>query len=508
LGSKNYILALDEGTTSSRAIILDREGVLRGAGQFSFSQIHPASGWVEQNPQQLWGAQIRSIKAAVQAAGVDLGRIAALGVTNQRETTLLWDSRTGKPVYNAIGWQCRRTADLVEALKKEHGDLFRKKTGLIPDSYFSGPKVAWLLDNIQSLRERAERGEILFGTIDTYLIYRLTGGAVHATDCSNASRTLMFDIRRLEWDSELLEILGVPESILPETKPSCGVYGYTDPEVLGKSIPISGVLGDQQASLFGHAAFREGESKCTFGTGNFLLMNTGKSRIPSGKLLTTVAWSLGGEVTYALEGSIFVTGAAVQWLRDSLKILRSSAESGTLAGSLSGNDGVYFVPALTGLGAPYWDQYARGAIVGITGGTTRAHLARAALEAAAYLTRDVADAMRSESKLSVERLRVDGGLARNDFLMQFQADILGYSVERRRDVEVTARGAAYMAGLAVGFWKGLKELGKIKAESDEFKPVMNENKREALYRAWKSAVARSLNWEKAVNDVARFKLER
>jgi len=500
MNSKDHILAIDEGTTSARAIILDHEGVLRGAGQFSFSQVHPAPGWVEQSPLRLWSAQIRSIKTALKVAGINLGRVTALGITNQRETTLLWERRTGRPVYNAIGWQCRRTADLVEELKGEYGELFREKTGLILDSYFSGPKVTWLLDNVPGLRERAERGEILFGTIDSYLIYRLTGGRVHATDYSNASRTLMFDIRKLEWDSELLEILRVPESILPETKPSCEVYGYTDPKVLEDSIPISGVLGDQQAALFGHAAFREGESKCTFGTGNFLLMNTGPRPVQSRKLLTTVAWSLGGKVTYALEGSIFVTGAAIQWLRDSLKILKSPSESGLLADRMAGNDGVYFVPAFTGLGAPYWDQYARGVIVGITGGTTRSHLARAALEASAYLTRDVVEAMKPDSQLNVERLMVDGGLARNDFLMQFQADILGFSVVRRRDVEVTARGAAYMAGLAISFWKSLDELRAIRAESDEFKVKMDENKREALYGAWKAAVERSLSWARMVEN--------
>jgi glycerol kinase len=490
---KGYVLAVDEGTTSARAMVFDHDGAIRGTGQYSFSQIYPEVGWVEQSPTSIWGAQLRSIRAALRESGVGPGEIAALGVTNQRETTVVWDRRTGKPLHNAIVWQCRRTADAVEALKREHMGLFKEKTGLVPDSYFSGPKLSWLLENVPGLMEKAAKGEALFGTVDTYLVYRLTGGRVHATDYSNASRTLMFNIHSLDWDEELLEVLGVPGCVLPEPLPSSALYGYTDPKTLGARVPICGVAGDQQAALFGHAAFNEGDSKCTYGTGNFLLMNTGRCPRMSESLLTTVAWGMGGEVTYALEGSVFVTGAAVQWLRDSLKILRSSAESEALASSLGGNDGVYFVPALTGLGAPYWDQYARGAITGITRGTGRAHLARAALEAIAYLTRDVVEAMAVDSGLEVNELRVDGGASRNNFLMQFQSDVLGLPVARPRDIEVTAKGAAFLAGLAVDFWRSPEELRGLPVDVEVFQPRMGEEERLRLYGGWRAAVRRVIN---------------
>ena len=487
-----YVLALDEGTTSARAILFDERGSVQGVGQRGFPQLYPEPGWVEHDPEKIWGAQMASVKEALELGDVGPGELAAVAVTNQRETSVLWDRETGAPVCNAIVWQCRRTADAVESLKAEHGSLFKTRTGLVPDSYFSGPKVAWMLDNIEGLRERTEKGEVLFGTVDSYLLYRLTGGRVHATDYSNASRTLMFDVRRLNWDSELLEILGVPDSILPEVLPSSGVFGYTDPEVFGESVPVAGVAGDQQAALFGHTAFDEGESKCTYGTGNFLLMNTGRNPVPSDRLLTTVAWGLGGDVDYALEGSVFVTGAAIQWLRDSLLMLGDLEESETLARTLDGNEGVYFVPALTGLGAPYWDQYARGIITGITRGTGRAHIARAALEAIAYMTRDVVDAMKIDSGLEMDELRVDGGAAMNDFLMQFQADILGATITRPREIEATAKGAAYLAGLAVDFWGGLEDLKTLHTEVREFKPGMSEGRRASLYAGWRAAVSKAL----------------
>jgi len=487
---EGIILALDEGTTTARAVAIDGKGAIKGIGRRSFPQVYPSPGWVEQDPEALWRAQLRSVRASLRAAEAKPRNIICVGVTNQRETTVIWEKHTGKPLYNAIVWQCRRTADAVEEMRREDLRLFKEKTGLIPDSYFSGPKVAWLLENVPGLREKAAKGDALFGTVDTYLMYRLTGGKVHATDYSNASRTLMFNIHRLEWDEELLEALGVPGALLPEALPSSTLYGYTDPKILGASVPITGVAGDQQAALFGHTAFTEGESKCTYGTGNFLLMNTGPRPRASRSLLTTVAWGLGGGVTYALEGSVFVTGATVQWLRDSLKIIRDASESEALAQSINSSDGVYFVPALTGLGAPYWDQYARGAITGITRGTSRAHIARAALEAIAYLTRDVVEAMAEDSGLNVKQLRVDGGATRNNFLMQFQSDILGLPLVRPVDVEATARGAAYLAGLAAGFWDGLDDLRSLPAEAQEFRPRMDADTRKTLYGGWKEAVGR------------------
>lgn len=490
---EGYVMALDEGTTSARAIVFDKKGTIKGAGQRSFPLIYPSPGWVEQNPEDVWWAQVRSLKDALQAAEVELKEIVGLGITNQRETTILWDKQTGKPLYNAIVWQCRRTADAVEEIKRRYLRLFKEKTGLIPDSYFSGPKVSWLLDHVPGLREKAEHGEALFGTMDTYLIYRLTGGKVHATDYSNASRTMMFNIRDLYWDRELLEVLEIPEPILPEPLPSSTLFGYTDPKVLGDSVPITGVVGDQQAALFGHTAFSEAESKCTYGTGNFLLMNTGPSPKTSSRLLTTVAWSLEGEVVYALEGSIFITGAAVQWLRDSLGILRDSAESDSLARSLNSNDGVYFVPALTGLGAPYWDQYARGAITGLTRGVGRAHLARAVLESIAYSTKDVVDEMLADSGLSIEKLKVDGGASSNEFLMQFQADILNFPVVRPRETEATAKGAAFMAGLATDYWGSLDELRSLDVELDVFTPKMEEDERLRLVNGWRKAVRKVIS---------------
>ena len=399
IGMDKFILALDEGTTSARAILFDQDGKIKGLGQNIFQQLYPNPGWVEQKPEEIWQAQKDSIKEALTFAKTELRKVVAIGITNQRETTVLWEKHTGKPIYNAIVWQCKRTTDAVEYLKLEYRDLFKEKTGLIPDSYFSGPKVMWILENIKGMKERAEKGEILFGTIDSFLLFRLSGGKIHATDYSNASRTLLFNIHSLEWDEEILEILKFPESILPEIKPSSEVFGYTSSDIFGSSIPISGIAGDQQAALFGHTAFSEGDSKCTYGTGNFLLMNTGNKPISSKNLLTTIAWGLDNTIVYALEGSVFVTGAAIQWLRDSLRVIDNVEESDEVSRSLNGSDGVYFVPAFTGMGAPYWDQYARGTITGITRGTTRSHIVRAALEGIAYLTKDIVETMKNDELL-------------------------------------------------------------------------------------------------------------
>lgn len=496
---EKYVLSLDAGTTSARAVLFDHESKILGLGQNEFQQYYPHPGWVEHNPLEIWEAQVRSYKEALSEASIKPGKIAAVGITNQRETTILWERSTGIPVNNAVVWQCKRTALIVEDLKKEYKSIFHEKTGLIPDSYFSAPKIKWLLDNVPGLREKISKGEILFGTVDSYLIFRLTGGLAHFIDYSNASRTMIFNIHSLKWDEELLEIMKIPESMLPEPRTSSGIFGYTDPEIVGASIPISGVLGDQQAALFGQTAFEKGLTKCTYGTGNFLLMNTGGRPSGSNNLLTTIAWGLGDEVTYALEGSIFITGAAIQWLQDSLKIIANPAETEALALQLDGNEGVYFVPALAGLGAPYWDQYARGLIIGLTRGTSRAHLIRATLEAIAYLTRDVSEALENDSGVKISELRVDGGASRNKFLMQFQADILDKKIVRPAIHETTALGAAYMAGLAVDYWSSQRELSDMWKVDTMFEPKMDEAERERLYRNWKSAVERALGW---VNKVA------
>lgn len=494
-----YIMALDEGTTSARAVIFDHESSIVGSGQQEFSQIYPRPGWVEHDPEEVWAAQLTAIKNALRSARIGPEKVAAIGVTNQRETIILWDKTTGKPVYNAVVWQCRRTAELVDELKRNYWDTFKSKTGLIPDSYFSGPKVKWLLENVPGLRERALKGEILFGTVDTFIIWRLTGGRVHAIDYSNASRTLLFNIHKLCWDQELLEILGVPESMLPEPKPSSQVYGYTEPKLLGASIPISGDIGDQQAALFGQAAFKKGMAKCTYGTGSFLLVNIGDTPRETGKLLTTVAWCMGGKVTYALEGSIFISGAAIQWLKDSLGLIRDLSEIEVLASSVRGSEGVFFVPALVGLGAPYWDQYARGLIIGLTRGAGRAHIARAVLESIAYLTRDVIEAVR-EAGVEISELRVDGGASKNNLLMQIQADILGLRIVRPRILETTSLGAAYMAGLAVGYWSSLSEISSMWRAERIFEPTMGSCERNRMYMVWKEAVKRSLSWAKVLKE--------
>ena len=493
---EKFILSLDEGTTSARAILFDRESNVLGIGQYEFPQHYPKPGWVEHDPEEIWEAQLGAVKTAIRDAKIETSQIAAIGVTNQRETTIVWDKK-GRPLYNAIVWQCRRTAEMIEEIKREYGDLIKKKTGLVPDAYFSASKLKWLLDNVPGLREKAERGEALFGTVDTFLIYRLTGE--HVTDYSNASRTMLFNIKKLDWDDELLELFNIPEGMLPEVRESSEVYGYTKKDILGREVPVSGDAGDQQAALFGQAAFETGMVKATYGTGSFILANTGKMVRYSENLLTTIAWGLNGRVSYALEGSIFVTGAAVQWLRDGIRIIKHASETEELAKALESNEGVYFVPAFVGLGAPYWDQFARGLIIGITRGTGREHLARATLEAIAYLTRDVIEEM--EKLVGIKELRVDGGATSNDFLMQFQADILNRRVVRPVVKETTALGAAYLAGLAVGYWESLEEISELWKVEKIFEPSMDDETREKLYHGWKEAVKRALGWAKIVNSL-------
>ncbi|MGH9847727.1 MAG: glycerol kinase GlpK [Blastocatellia bacterium] len=492
----NYVLALDQGTTSSRAILFDRAGRIVSAGQQEFPQIFPRAGWVEHNPEDIWSSQLYCAREALSKANVKADDVAAIGITNQRETTVVWDRATDRAIHNAIVWQCRRTAPLCEKLKKEKFDrVIQRKTGLVTDAYFSGTKVAWLLDNVKDARKRAGAGELAFGTVDSWLINRLsangTGGRAHVTDVSNASRTLLYDIRKEKWDDEILKKLRIPASLLPDVKSSSEVYAETDPDLLGAPIPIAGDAGDQQAALYGQACFKPGMMKNTYGTGCFLLMNTGESANASKTgLLTTIAWRTGGKTEYALEGSVFVAGAAVQWLRDGLGIIANAADTEALAASVGDNHGVYFVPAFVGLGAPYWDMDARGALIGLTRGATRAHVARAALEAMAYQTRDVVECMQKDSGIRAKELRVDGGATRNDFLCQFQADILGIPVVRPVITETTALGAAYLAGLAVGFWKSEKEIAAQWQEEKRFEPKMKRSERDRLYEGWQAAVAR------------------
>jgi glycerol kinase len=492
-----FILALDQGTTSSRAIVFDRSGKAVSSAQQEFRQIFPGPGHVEHDPEDIWSTQLTTAKEAIARAGISALDIAAIGVTNQRETTVLWEKATGKPVANAIVWQSRVTAPICDRLKAAgHEATFRKKTGLVVDAYFSGTKIKHLLDSYDGLRDRAARGEILFGTIDTFLIWRLTGGRCHVTDVSNASRTLIFNIHTLAWDDELLRLLDIPRAMLPEVRSSSEVYGETDAELLGAAIPVAGDAGDQQAALFGQACFEPGSAKNTYGTGCFMLLNTGDKPVPSQKgLLTTVAWKIGGKTTYALEGSVFIAGAAVQWLRDGLKAITASADVEKLMAEVPDTDGVYLVPAFVGLGAPYWDPRARGAIVGLTRNTSVAHIARAAVDAMAYQTRDVLEAMQAESGLPLKTLKVDGGAAANAMLLQFQADLLNVTVRRPVVAETTALGAAYLAGLAVGYWKGLDDVTRNWALDREFSPAMDAAVREKLYAGWKKAVTRSLDWE-------------
>ncbi len=488
----NYILALDQGTTSSRAILFDHAGSIVSVAQQEFPQIFPHAGWVEHNPEDIWNSQLNCARQVLKQAKAKAADIAAIGITNQRETTVVWNRQTDQAIHNAIVWQCRRTAPMCDKLKQEKFDrVIRRKTGLVTDAYFSGTKVAWLLDNVKGARQQANKGNLAFGTIDTWLINRLSKGQAHVTDVSNASRTLLYDIRKQAWDKEILAKLNIPASLLPTVKSSSEVYATTDPELLGAPIPIAGIAGDQQAALFGQACFKPGMMKNTYGTGCFLLMNTGGTANASKNgLLTTIAWRTGNATQYALEGSVFVAGAAVQWLRDGLGIIANAADSEALATSVADNHGVYFVPAFVGLGAPYWDQDARGALVGLTRGATRAHIARAALEAMAYQTRDVVECMQKDSAIKAKELRVDGGATRNDFLCQFQADILGIPVVRPFVTETTALGAAYLAGLAVGFWKNEKEIAQQWQVEKRFEPKMKQGERERLYAGWLAAVTR------------------
>ncbi|KGQ23075.2 glycerol kinase GlpK [Thermus filiformis] len=492
----SYLLALDQGTTSSRALLFTLEGRPVAVAQQEFGQLYPAPGLVEHDPLEIWRTQLQTAREVLRRAGVDPKEVVALGLTNQRETTLVWERKTGKPLHNALVWQDRRTASLCEVLKARGLEpLFRERTGLLLDPYFSGTKLLWLLENVPGLRERAEQGEVCFGTVDTWLIYNLTGGRFHATDPSNASRTLLFNLHTLSWDEDLLQALGIPQALLPEVRPSDGEFGETLPELLGAPIPIRGVLGDQQAALFGQAALEAGQGKCTYGTGAFLLLNTGERPVPSQRgLLTTVAWSLGGRATYALEGSVFIAGAAIQWLRD-LGLIRESREVEALAREVEDAGGVYFVPAFTGLGAPYWDPYARGLLIGLTRGTGRAHLARAALEGVAFQVRDVFLAMGEEAGLPLKELRADGGMAANDFFLALQADLLGTPVLRPEVTETTALGAALMAGVGAG----ALDLEGVRAawrEAARFLPTLPEEVRRERHRLWQRAVERALGWAK------------
>ena len=495
---KNYIIALDQGTTSSRAILFNKNGEIVNTAQKEFKQIYPKSGWVEHDPMEIWGTQSGVMREVIETTGIRPEEIAAIGITNQRETTIVWDKNTGKPIYNAIVWQCRRTSEICDGLKEKGlEEEIKKKTGLLIDAYFSATKIKWILDNVEGAREKADRGELLFGTVDTWLIWNLTRGKVHVTDYSNASRTMMFDIKNLQWDEEILKELRIPKSMLPKVCPSSHVYGCTDELMLGGAeIPISGCAGDQQAALFGQTCFEEGSAKNTYGTGCFLLMNTGNKMVESNNgLITTIAWGIDGKVEYALEGSIFMGGASVQWLRDELRMIKDAADSEMYAKRVESTEGVYVVPAFTGLGAPYWDMYARGAILGLTRGAKKEHVIRATLESIAYQTKDVLEAMQQDAKLALKFLKVDGGASNNDFLMQFQSDILNVNIDRPKVVETTALGAAYLAGLAVGFYESkdaIKEQWKV---ASVFNPKISEDDRDKLYRGWNKAVGRTLSWE-------------
>ena len=487
---KKNILALDQGTTSCRAILFNDRGEMIGSSSMEFRQIYPKPGWVEHDPEEIWQCQLEVIRKVLMEHNMTPDDIAAIGITNQRETVVVWDRATGKPVCNAIVWQCRRTAHICEELKARGlEDVIRKKTGLVIDAYFSGTKIKWILDQHPGLRERAQRGEVLAGTIDTWLIWNLTGGTSHVTDYSNASRTMIYNIHELCWDEELLNILDIPPAMLPEVKPSSGFLGTTRPELLGGEIPITGTAGDQQSALFGQACYSVGAAKNTYGTGCFLLMNTGdKGILSSHKLLTTIAWGIGGKIEYALEGSIFVAGAAVQWLRDEMGLIKTAAESEELAASVPDTQGAFMVPAFVGLGAPYWDMYARGSLFGITRGVNRCHIVRAVLESIAYQTRDILSAMEEDSGISLSSLKVDGGATANGFLMQFQSDILGVKVVRPSNLETTAQGAAFLAGLEAGLWHDQKEIENIRRVGAEFSPQMDSNRRKTLYDQWKKAV--------------------
>ncbi|HPV85710.1 MAG TPA: glycerol kinase GlpK [Sedimentibacter sp.] len=490
---KKYVLALDQGTTSSRAILFDRNGRIVNISQKEFTQLYPNPGWVEHNPLEIWETQLNAAKEAIKY--INVSEIACIGITNQRETTILWDKNTGKPVYNAIVWQSRQTSDICDDLKKSGLEPYIKEnTGLVIDAYFSGTKIKWILDNVEGARERAEKGEILFGTVDTWLLWNLTGGKAHITDYSNASRTMIYNIKNLRWDEKILGILNIPSEILPEVRQSSEIYANTNAEIFGAEIPISGIAGDQQAALFGQLCFQEGMVKNTYGTGCFMLMNTGEKIVQSHKgLITTIAWGLQGKVEYALEGSVFVAGAAIQWLRDELKIIHEAADSEYFANKVKDTKGVYVVPAFTGLGAPYWDMYARGAIVGLTRGAGRNHIIRATLESIAYQTKDIIEAMIEDSGINLTVLKVDGGASANNFLMQFQSDILNVNIERPEITETTALGAAYLAGLATGFWKSKGEVIQNWSMNKKFKPSINDDERNRLYSGWKKAVKKAMS---------------
>ena len=494
-----YIMSFDAGTTSNRCILFDQEGRVRAAAQKEFPQIFPRPGWVEHDAREIWATQLGVAVEAMGKIGATAADIAAIGITNQRETTVVWDRATGEPVYNAIVWQCRRTSAYCAELKaRGYAEAIRRKTGLVVDAYFSGPKIRWILDNVPGARRRAEAGELLFGTVETWLIWLLTGGRVHVTDYSNASRTMLFNINTLDWDEELLDLMDIPRSMLPTPVPSSQVYGETDPGFFGRSIPIAGAAGDQQAALFGQACFTPGQAKNTYGTGCFLLMNTGdKPVFSSSGLVTTVAWGLGSRVSYALEGSIFVAGAAIQWLRDEMRLIDSAADSEYHAGKVADTAGCYVVPAFTGLGAPYWDQYARGAIVGLTRGVNKNHIIRATLESIAYQVSDVLEAMRADSGIALTSLKVDGGASSNNVLMQLQADILQVTVHRPVCVETTALGAAYLAGLAVGYWSSQEEIARNWAVDRTFLPAITTQERDKKLQGWKRAVTRAFDWEEA-----------
>ncbi|MDQ0412194.1 glycerol kinase GlpK [Mesobacillus stamsii] len=488
---ETFILSLDQGTTSSRAILFNKKGEIVHVAQKEFTQLFPKPGWVEHNANEIWGSILAVIASVLSESNVKPEQIAGIGITNQRETTVVWDKETGMPVYHAIVWQSRQTSQICEQLKAAgHNELFREKTGLLIDAYFSGTKVKWILDHVEGAKEKAEAGKLLFGTIDTWLIYKLSGGRAHVTDYSNASRTLMFNIHELKWDEELLDILGVPASMLPEVRPSSEVYAKTVPyHFFGEEIPIAGAAGDQQAALFGQACFGEGMGKNTYGTGCFMLMNTGEKAVKSEHgLLTTIAWGLNSKVEYALEGSIFVAGSALQWLRDGLRMLKSASDSEAYAEKVESTEGVYVVPAFVGLGTPYWDSDVRGAVFGLTRGTTKEHFVRATLESLAYQTKDVLAAMEADSRIELKTLRVDGGAVKNNFLMKFQSDILDVPVERPVVNETTALGAAYLAGLAVGYWDSQQEIASQWAVDKRFEPQMTEATRQQLYSRWKKAV--------------------
>lgn len=491
-----YVMALDAGTTSNRCILFDHDGKIQSVAQKEFRQIFPNPGWVEHDANEIWSTQLGVAVEAMSKIGATAKDIAAIGITNQRETVIVWDKNTGEPVYHAIVWQCRRTSDIADALKaKGLQETIQKKTGLIIDAYFSATKIKWILDNVEGARERAEKGELLFGTVETWLIWKLTKGRVHVTDYSNASRTMLFNINTLEWDDDILKELDIPKSMLPKVVPSSQVYGYADPSYFGAEIPIAGAAGDQQAALFGQTCFSEGEAKNTYGTGAFILMNTGEKPVFSKNgLVTTIAWGLDGKVTYALEGSVFVAGAAIQWLRDQMRLIDSAEDSEYMAKKVKGTHGCYVVPAFTGLGAPHWDQYARGTIVGITRGTNKYHIIRATLESIAYQVCDVADAMKADSGIEVRSLRVDGGASANDLLMQFQADMLNKPVNRPSCVESTAMGASFLAGLAVGFWKNKNELMRNVTLDRVFIPNMDEATRKMKRKGWNKAVRYSYGW--------------